>query len=169
MDASTPDPQRVVSGPTIAGEGLKCLAELALILRTRFAATAAPFGIGSMQAFRILEILAEWPEPVGPSALAERLYLTRSAATQILHSLQAKSLIERTDHPDDRRQSGARLTERGADTVTTFIPLMRAREEQVMAALTLDEQQVFVAMLRRLIGHVISLDSTSSPLDATNA
>ncbi len=163
MDASNPDPQLESSRETAAGEGLKCLAELALILRTRFAATAAPFGIGSMQAFRILEILAESSEPVGPSALAERLYLTRSAATQILHSLQAKSLIERTDHPDDRRQSGARLTDQGAEAVTTFMPLMRTREAQVMAALTLDEQRAFLAMLRRLVRHVTSLDSTATP------
>lgn len=65
-----------------------------------------------------LEILAA--EPLGPSAVAEKLSLSKPAGTQLLDKLERQSLIERIDYAD-RRSRKMRLTTLGEKTLGDFL------------------------------------------------
>src|SRR5947209_5398031 len=51
--------------------------------------------------------------PMSPSALGDRLIVTRSTVTGVLDSLERRGLVRRTPHPEDRRSVVVEITGEG--------------------------------------------------------
>src|SRR5947209_4633753 len=62
--------------------------------------------------FAVLEaLLHKGPTPV--NAIGQRVYLTSGSITTAVDRLEAKGLVERCDHPEDRRSRMVHLTATG--------------------------------------------------------
>src|SRR5205814_8358217 len=68
--------------------------------------------------FAVLEtLLHKGPTPV--SAIGQRVYLTSGSITTAVDRLEARGLVERCDHPDDRRARMVHLTGPGRELIET--------------------------------------------------
>ncbi|MBO3664194.1 MarR family winged helix-turn-helix transcriptional regulator [Microbacterium stercoris] len=70
---------------------------------------------------RALYLLGDATEAVRPSALAERLQLTRPTASKLIARLTSDGLIERQPDPEDGRVSSIALSPRGHETLRTLV------------------------------------------------
>jgi len=69
--------------------------------------------------------------------LAERLHIAPRSATEVVDALEAKGLVERSPHPDDRRAVVVALTARG-----------RALSEEVRRARGVESEKLFERLTR---------------------
>ncbi|HWW45953.1 MAG TPA: MarR family transcriptional regulator [Acidimicrobiia bacterium] len=112
-------------------------------LRHHASELAAEFDLSFLQSRALWRL----EQPLATGALAEQLGLDPSNITGVVDRLEARGLIERQPHPEDRRikllaltRAGrairADLNERLFTTVTLFEALTDAEQEQLAALLT---------------------------------
>lgn len=85
-----------------------------------------------------------------PSELAEKAGVTRGTITGLLDGLERAKLIEREDHPGDRRMLSISLTARGLDLLNQVVPDHIRRIKALMANLNETERQQLLALLTKL-------------------
>jgi DNA-binding MarR family transcriptional regulator len=104
------------------------------------------------QQWGVLSALSEEPGPMTLVALARRLAVTKQNMTGMMSRLEALSLVERRDDPNDLRSSRVQLTRRGRSLVDRARP---AYEQWVQSlgggALSERELQTLVHAVERLI------------------
>lgn len=101
--------------------------------------------------FNLLMLLFRNPaEGLPPSELAERAGVTRGTITGLLDGLERSGLVEREDHPEDRRMVKIRLTARGLDLLHRILPDQYRRTAGLMAGLTEPEREQLVALLTKI-------------------
>ncbi len=83
-------------------------------------------------------------------ALAARLGMAPSRLVALLDELQGRGLVERKQHPDDRRLHALHLTAAGAETMAAIGRVARAQDEEVLRALDAKERQVLGDLLARV-------------------
>jgi len=79
-----------------------------------------PHGLSQAQ-FRTLLVVAEEPEGLAPSALADRLLLERATITSVVDRMVVQGLLERRAG-SDRRSHRLVLTEAGRERMCAAIP-----------------------------------------------
>lgn len=93
-----------------------------------------------------------WGEPgVDQIGLAARVGIDRTNASLLVDQLEAKGLLARRVSETDRRVRQLRLTEHGDALHKRIAPLVRRRQDQVLAPLTSQERDAFMQMLVRVI------------------
>jgi DNA-binding MarR family transcriptional regulator len=111
---------------------------------------------------RLLEsgvTVAEWVvlremygcEEMAPSQLAERIGMTRGAASKLVDRLVGKALITREDRTDDRRFQEIALTAAGRKLVPSLAAIADENDEEFFAPLTARERETLVATLKKLV------------------
>jgi DNA-binding MarR family transcriptional regulator len=103
----------------------------------------------------VLDILLSAGGTIQPSAIAERMIITRGTVTSILDSLERRGLIRRRQHAADRRMRLVEITPEGAARVEALLPDLHAAERRWMACLTPDQQ--------RLLLHLVALLQFNAP------
>ncbi len=99
----------------------------------------------------VLMLLRESPDySMTPSELAEKAGVTRGTITGLLDGLERAKLIEREDHPGDRRMLCISLTAHGLDLLNQVIPDHIRRIMALMANLNETERQQLLALLTKL-------------------
>jgi DNA-binding MarR family transcriptional regulator len=99
----------------------------------------------------VLMLLRESPDySLSPSELAEKAGVTRGTITGFLDGLERARLIEREDHPGDRRMLTISLTTRGLDLLNQVMPDHIRRIKAFMANLNETERQQLLALLTKL-------------------
>ncbi|MBI2502868.1 MAG: MarR family transcriptional regulator [Candidatus Latescibacteria bacterium] len=88
------------------------LAHTAARVEARLEAALADTGL-SLAKFAVLEQLMKAGEPLLLTRLSERLSCCKSNITQLIDRLEADSLVQRVDAPEDRRSVLAALTAEG--------------------------------------------------------
>lgn len=78
--------------------------------------------------------------------------VTSGAITNRLNRLVAKGFVTRETDPDNRRSVIVTLTPRGLTTVNDALDSHVENERTLIAALSGDDQQQMVALLRKLLG-----------------
>jgi DNA-binding MarR family transcriptional regulator len=100
----------------------------------RFAENSAlAHGITLSQLF-VLQVLGEGV-PLSNAQLARRTFVSSQAAHTVSNELIEAGLVERGDHPTNRRVRLVRLTERGWTVLEACHAELRAHEDQLIAAL----------------------------------
>jgi DNA-binding MarR family transcriptional regulator len=89
-----------------------------------------------------------------PCELAERLLVSRPSVTGLLDTLQAKGLIERRRHAEDRRRVIVRLTDQGRAVLESMLAVHYRGQQELFANLDPDELATLVVLLRRIKGAV---------------
>ena len=124
------------------------LAQIGSHAATRFAERLSPLDFTPAHA-GILRILDK-RGPVTQQALAGVLGMFPSRLVALVDQLESLGLIERRDHPDDRRSYELHLTEKGRTSLQSIGRVAREHQKTLLAALTLDEQRQLAQFLQRI-------------------
>ena len=103
--------------------------------------------------------VAEWvvlrslfdQEAVTPSALAERLGMTRGAISKLAHRLAAKRLIARTPDRDDRRSQWLALSSKGRRLTPILAALADENDAEFFAGLSDSESTTIESAMRAIV------------------
>ena len=99
--------------------------------------------------FAVLEaLLHKGPLPV--NVLGRKVLLTTGSITVAVDRLVKRGLVERTDHPDDRRVRLVALTQAGRAVIEAAFARHAADLDALVAVLSADERTTLVALLERL-------------------
>jgi DNA-binding MarR family transcriptional regulator len=103
----------------------------------------------SVAQFASLLILEETP---GSSVadVARKVSTARQSATEMLGGLERAGLVERRQHPTDRRSQQIFLTDAGRARLAEALPTVQAVEARLAAGFSADELAVVTAWLHRM-------------------
>ena len=112
-----------------------------------FAATVAELSPGRVG----ILLLIEANPGVTQSRLARAVSLERSTMVGVLHTLEARGLVERR-RGADRRTNGLWLTPLGRSLVSRLKRRIQLHERRVAARLSAEEREQLLALLAKLTG-----------------
>ncbi len=92
-------------------------------------------------------------QPVSFKDLAQRLYLTPGAISQLVDGLATQSLILREQDPLDRRIQALRLSKKGNKLLQTLEKRRHTIMERVIQDLTTDELVAWLHVQQKMIAH----------------
>jgi DNA-binding MarR family transcriptional regulator len=124
------------------------LAQIGSHAAAKFAERLAPLDFTPAHA-GILRILGK-RGPLTQQALAGILGMFASRLVALVDELESRGLIERRDHPDDRRSYALHLTEKGRVTLQSIGRVAREHHKSLLAALAPDEQRQLGQFLQRI-------------------
>ncbi len=109
----------------------------------------APLGIGGRQ-LAVLGVLADGGA-LSQHQAARRLAIDRTTMVALLDDLEAKGLVERYPHPEDRRRNVVELTAQGRRVLDEGMRASRDAERRFLAPLSDSEAKRFREALRTLV------------------
>ena len=115
----------------------------------RLEGTLGTIGL-SLSKFNVLSRLAETPDPMPLSQLADRCSCVRSNMTQLVDRLEADRLVERVADPSDRRSVRAVLTDLGRERQAEALELVGETERQVFGGLDEQDRRALTRLLGQL-------------------
>lgn len=86
--------------------------------------------------------------------LAERLKITKGAASQMVSRLEKKGIIRRSPHPDDSRAVLIRLTEKGKHAYAMHETMHEHFYDELRRLLEPEEIEIFEKCLQKLTKHL---------------
>ncbi len=89
-------------------------------------------------------------QPCSLTDLSTKLFRTAGNITSLIDRMEADGLVERLDHPEDRRVTLVRLTERGAEILRSLRPHHRVFLSDLMSCCSDDELSQLTHLLGRL-------------------
>jgi MarR family transcriptional regulator, 2-MHQ and catechol-resistance regulon repressor len=105
-------------------------------------------GLGDSD-FRVLEVLLhKGPLPV--NVIGDKVELTTGSITTAVDRMEAKWLVVRKNHPEDRRVRLVELTPKGRRLIEKAYAQHSIHMEKAMSALSREERAVLVELLKRL-------------------
>ncbi len=111
--------------------------------------------------FGILEVLYhKGPLPVGE--VQKRILVSSGGVTYLVDRLEAKGFVERRAGSTDRRTRYAALTPAGSALIDDIFPEHAELIEELMAALSDEEQEIAYRLVRRLGLSVAARPTTTS-------
>jgi DNA-binding MarR family transcriptional regulator len=82
--------------------------------------------------------------------LGERVMVDSATLTGIIDRLEKAGLVERKDHPEDRRALNVCLTPQGKDLTNSLIPIAEIANQDFLEPLTTEEQLILRMLLKKL-------------------
>jgi DNA-binding MarR family transcriptional regulator len=87
---------------------------------------------------------------ISQQALASLLGMVPSRLVPLLDELEKRGLVERRDHPEDRRVYALHLTEKGSRAMAEIGRVARAHDDAVCASLSEKERGILWSLLSRI-------------------
>jgi DNA-binding MarR family transcriptional regulator len=103
----------------------------------------------SVAQFASLMLLDEEPG-MSVADVARKVSTARQSATEMLGGLERAGLVERRQHPTDRRSQQIFLTDAGRERLAEAVPTVQAVEARLAAGFGPDEIAVVTAWLTRM-------------------
>lgn len=110
----------------------------------------------SFTAFTVLWVLWIWGEQEARHVAAES-GISRGTLTGVISTLEARGLVQRRPHPDDRRSVLMSATPAGEALMVDVYPRFNAEEAKVSAGLTGEQRQALADALRTVLRTVEAL------------
>ena len=130
------------------------LMHAAALLELRLDGVLAPCGL-SMREYVAMRLLADSVhEPLRPTSLVVALNATRTQVTRLLDALEAKGLVSRAMHAQDRRGLLITLTPAGSDLLAQAVPLVQATYKDAWAPLGEGALHTLAAQLTQVHEHL---------------
>ncbi len=85
-----------------------------------------------------------------PSELSRFQGVTPNTMSSLLTSLRESGLIERINHPDDRRKRVIKITQAGRDILTQVSPEHIDFLREMFADLSEEERQILITLLKKI-------------------
>lgn len=111
----------------------------------------------SFTAFTVLWVLWIWGEQEARH-VAEESGISRGTLTGVVTTLEARGLVRRRPHPDDRRSVLVSATPAGQVLMTDLFPRFNAEESRVVASLVDGERTSLAQALRMILRTVERFD-----------
>lgn len=96
-----------------------------------------------------LDMLARFG-PITMNELASHLYLDKSTASRVVSTLERKGLLNRLQHPDDRRAVHLTISEAGMDKHDKIASDIQEREKKLIADFSPAVRQSMIELISRL-------------------
>jgi DNA-binding MarR family transcriptional regulator len=137
------------------------MADVARLLRVadlidrRISAMAADYGMDRGQGDVLFTLRrAGPPYRLSPGELTANLLVTTGTMTNRIDRLEARGLVRRLPHPDDRRSVVVELTPEAVELVDRAIERHVAGEQEMIAPLTQGDRAELRRILRKLLAHL---------------
>jgi DNA-binding MarR family transcriptional regulator len=124
------------------------LAQVGAHAASRFAARLSEVDLIPAHA-GIFRILSATPA-ISQQALATALGTVPSRLVALVDDLEARGLVERRAHESDRRTYALHLTDKGVATMETISRVAREHRQDLLAALSDEEQATLSVLLQRV-------------------
>ena len=135
-------------GNALATETVMNLVRTADMVYDRIGTLLRPLGV-SQAGGLVLGLLRDHG-PLSPSALGERLIVTRSTVTGVLDSLERRGFVRRTPHPTDRRSVVVEITSRGLRVLADIRRIVHANERAWLSVLPDADLKKLIRLLQRV-------------------
>lgn len=99
--------------------------------------------------WRAMAVLARF-QPLSAAGVCARTNMDKVRVTRAIARMIASDLVWREEDSSDRRFVSLRLTDKGRTVYDQILPLVRAREAEILATLTPQEVSTLEALLRKL-------------------
>lgn len=134
---------------------MEVLSRLARVAHRLDRQRANAFGAHDLESweFDVLAALRRSGEPftLSPGQLVRETFVTSGTMTNRVDRLASRGLVEREDHPEDRRGVLVRLTPAGRAKVDAALADLLAAEQIMLRSLTRADQDQLVRALRLLL------------------
>jgi DNA-binding MarR family transcriptional regulator len=124
------------------------LAQVGAHAASKFAARLSEVGLVPAHA-GIFRILSATPA-ISQQALATALGTVPSRLVALVDDLEKRGLVERRAHESDRRTYALHLTDKGRTTMETISRIARDHRQDLLAALSIEEQGTLSSLLERV-------------------
>jgi MarR family transcriptional regulator, organic hydroperoxide resistance regulator len=114
----------------------------------------------------VLWVIWVW-ERIESRHVASEAGISKSTLTGVVSTLEGRSLVRRSNHPDDGRRVLLSLTPQGHQLMNTVFPALNARETAVMSALSASDRDQLTASLRGIVLHIEQEPGNDPPVTAT--
>jgi MarR family transcriptional regulator, transcriptional regulator for hemolysin len=141
------------------------VSDVARLWRKRFEQRAASLGFTRSQ-WQVMVRLAK-NEGIHQAALAEILEVEPISLVRILDKLEARGLIERRQHPRDRRVWLLYLTPEAHPSLSLLRDISEAARSEVLAGITEEDQERLSDILTRVKLNLV--EACAMPVDAKEA
>ena len=94
---------------------------------------------------------------ISQEQLARQIYINKSSVTRQLADLESRGYVERRQSEEDKRVMLVYPTEKAYEILPTLTSLTEEWEETVTAALSPEEKELFLNMLKRVTKKAASL------------
>lgn len=153
--SSTPPSDTPVPFAQILGGG-GLLATVSRALTTHTDSQLAPIGVTSQQA---AVLMLTGKEGATPAALRPLIGTDTAGMTRLVDRLCRKGLLERRDHPTDRRSITVHLTAQGEEVTAQIPPVLGTVTTRAMAGLTQTQIKALREALTVVVNNLNSLDT----------
>lgn len=110
-----------------------------------------PYDLTGSQ-FKILMLLYHSPAvPVRQTDIESKFSMTNPTVTGLVQKLEAKDLVKRTPHPDDKRSKVLALTDRAMGIKDELLALADSLERQMTNNLTASECDQLASLLTKML------------------
>jgi DNA-binding MarR family transcriptional regulator len=128
--------------------GGSLLNQVARDLRTATEALLAPYDLTAQQAAALM--LTSVRGRASPNQLTAELGTDTAGMTRLVDRLEAKGLVRRARHPDDRRSVVIELTADGRALLPKLPPVFGRVTSRLLEGFSADEITVLTGMLQRM-------------------
>jgi len=90
--------------------------------------------------------------PLAQSQLAQQTSMDPSTTNAVVRKLEEEAFVVRSRSPEDRRATLISLTDAGRACAEAHVPLSLAAGEALLEPLTPIERDLFLALLRKILG-----------------
>lgn len=111
----------------------------------------------SWAAFTVLWVLWIWGEQETAHVAAEA-GVTKGTLTGVIKTLQARRLVRRLPHREDRRRVSLGLTRAGTRLIEELFPRFNQHETLAVSGLSADEQHQLASLLRKVLRTISAED-----------
>jgi DNA-binding MarR family transcriptional regulator len=139
-------------GSVLATETVMNTIRTADVLFDRIGRLLRPLGVSSAGGL-VLGLLRDHG-PMAPSALGERLIVTRATVTGLVDSLERRGFVRRSAHPSDRRSLIVEITPAGLEVLAKVRTVVHRQEKEWMSALSDAELRKLIGLLHRIQRHL---------------
>ncbi len=124
------------------------ISRMGMVAQKRFAERLESLGL-TTRMWGALNVL-EADGAMTQHALGQCVGIDPSSMVATIDELEAKGLVERRRHPNDRRAHALHLTTKGKQILTKGRELAKSAQEELLAPLTAEEREQLHGMLLRL-------------------
>jgi DNA-binding MarR family transcriptional regulator len=147
------------------------LSRMGTVAQKRFGELLESLGL-TTRMWGVLNVL-DAEGAITQGALCKSVGMDPSSMVSTIDELEARGLVERRRHPNDRRAHALHVTEAGCETLTRGRELARRAQEELLAPLSPEERKQLHGMLLRLalasadVGKPVPQDAPPPPVTAS--
>lgn len=115
----------------------------------------------------VLWVIWVW-ECIESRHVASEAGISKSTLTGVVSTLESRSLVRRSHHPDDARRVLLTLTSEGQELMARVFPALSACESTVISSLSQEDRDRMTASLRRIVLRLEDAPQDGPPVTAAS-